>query len=354
MKKIKVMIVEDSAVITELLRHIIESDPRLEVVGTALSGEAALEMLARVNPDIISLDIRLPGMNGFEVTRWIMENKPTPIVVISASVEDEDLKISMNALQAGALSVLEKPLGASHADYAALAKTICNQLVIMSEVRVIQQRNRLRPTGVTAERKRILFPTPVPGDYRIMGIAASTGGPGALVKVIGKLPADFPLPILLVQHIGTTFLEGFASWFQTNCKFSVHIARDALLLQPGCIYMAAPDRHLVIRKGLVVSEDGPTVCSQRPSANVLFDSIAKIFGKSALGVLLTGMGEDGALGLKSIKDAGGYTIVEDESTAVVYGMPEAAVRLGGACESMPVHEISPRIMQLVTAGKNKR
>jgi len=346
MKKIRVLIVEDSRVIREFLEHIIGNDPRLEIVGAVGSAEEALRILDRVSPDVISMDIRLPGMNGFEATQRIMAERPTPIVVVSASVEKEDLRITMNALQAGALTVLEKPVGTSSAEYEALAERLCTQLAIMSQVKVVRRRSTARPNQHPTSK--IQHP---PGSYRMLGIVASTGGPSALVELLGGLRPDFPLPILLVQHITGSFLEGFAAWLESACPFSVVIVRDRVVPARGRVYVAAQDRHLRLERGELQVDSGDPVCAQRPSGTVLFESMAKTLGSGALGVLLTGMGEDGAEGLLQIRNRGGHTIAEDESTAVVYGMPAAAVRLGAVCESLPLPAIAPRILELMLSKR---
>ena len=340
MKKIRVLIVEDSKVIREFLEHIIGNDPRLEIVGSVGSAEQALLILDRASPDVISMDIRLPGMNGFQATQRIMAERPTPIVVVSASVEKEDLRVTMNALQAGALTVLEKPVGASSAEYEALSERLCTQLAIMSQVKVVRRRTALATTQHPTSKIQHPF------WLRMLGIVTSTGGPSALVQLLGRLGSDFPLPILLVQHITGSFLEGFASWLESACPFSVVIVRDRVVPAAGTVYLATQDRHLRIDRGGLQVDAGDPVCAQRPSGTVLFESMARTLGSGALGVLLTGMGEDGAEGLLQIRKRGGYTIAEDESTAVVYGMPAAAVRMGAVCESLPLPAIAPRILEL--------
>jgi len=350
-QRIRVMIVEDSRPVREMLEYIIGNDPRLEVAASVGSAEEALRKLHKISPDVISMDIRLPGMNGFEATQRIMAEKPTPIVVVSASVESEELKISMNALRAGALSVMEKPVSTSHQDYAALAERLCTQLVIMSKVRVIRQRVRrdLRLQGsasVKAARAEPVIP-PVAGTFQMLGIVASTGGPNALVKVLEGLGRNVPVPVLLVQHITPSFLKGFVSWLNGISPLPVREAVDGQLPQAGHIYVAPADLHLIVDRGRLRMDNSEPVCVQRPSGTVLFRSMARCVGANCLGVLLTGMGEDGAAGLRDIREAGGYTIAEDESTAVVYGMPAAAVRMGAVCESLPLDEIAPRVLQLL-------
>ena len=348
------MIVEDSRPVREMLEHIIGQDPRLEVVALVASAEEALKRLHQVAPDVISMDIRLPGMNGFEATQRIMAERPTPIVVVSASVESEELNISMNALRAGALSVMEKPVSTGHRDYAELAERLCTQLVIMSEVRVIRQRARRDtgpeppPIGRKASGAAAIAP-PAPGTFQMLGIVASTGGPNALAKVLAGLGRNVPVPVLLVQHITPGFLKGFVTWLNGISPMPVVEAADGQIPEPGTVYVAPADRHLVLDRGCLRLDSGAPVSVQRPSGTVLFRSMARSLGANSLGVLLTGMGEDGAAGLRAVREAGGYTIAEDETTAVVYGMPAAAVRMGAVCESLPLDDIAPRVSQLLLA-----
>jgi len=291
------------------------------------------------------MDIRLPGMNGFEATRRIMADRPTPVVVVSASVEAADLQISMNALRAGALAVVEKPVGTSHADYQAVAGRLCTQLAIMSQVRVVRQRSD-RAVSFGPAGARPAPPDNPQGPFAVLGLVASTGGPRALSLVLGALPASFPLPILVVQHITSSFLEGFASWLGTVCPFPVSLALDNEIPSPGRVYLPGADLHLRLERGRLRLDRGEPVCIQRPSGTVLFRSMAGL-GRGALAVLLTGMGEDGAEGLAEVRAAGGYTIAEDASTAVVYGMPGAAVHRGAACEVLPLPDIAARVLELV-------
>jgi two-component system chemotaxis response regulator CheB len=347
MKKIRVLIVEDSAVIRQFLEHVIAQDPRLEIAGAVETAEEALLILDRVAPDVVSMDIRLPGMNGFEATQRIMQERPTPVVVVSASVEKADLDITMNALRAGALTVLEKPRGVTSGEYAALAERLCTQLAIMSQVKVVRRR---------PDSPAVVRPHRAAGrgaGFRVLGIASSTGGPGALVQLLAGLGADFPLPILIVQHIAGSFLEGFAAWLESVCPFPVEVVKDCSLMTKAKIYLAAPDRHLRAENGFVRVDCGPPVCAQRPSGNVLFESMAAAYGCQALGVVLTGMGDDGAEGLLRVRQNGGHTIAEDESTAVVYGMPAEAVRLKAALESLPLQAIGPRILELTDVWRTE-
>jgi two-component system chemotaxis response regulator CheB len=347
MKKIRVMIVEDSAVVSALLEYSIGRDPRLEVCATAASAEDALQMLGQLSPDVIAMDIRLPGMDGLEATRRIMSKKPVPIVVVAACVESGKWNaIPMEALRAGALTVLEKPAGTSHAAYEALAERLCTQLVIMSQVKLVRQHGNRDPRPAECGIPRTC--SGGPGVFKMLGIVCSTGGPGALVQLLGALGPTFPLPILLVQHLTANFIEGFASWLDSVCPFPVTVVNDGCVPAAHALHMAPAERHLRLNAGRLRLDTGDPISFQRPSGTALFQSMARDLGGDALGLLLTGMGEDGASGLLDIRRSGGYTIAEDESTAVVYGMPAVAVRIGAVCESLPLPAIAPRVLELVS------
>ena len=339
------MLVEDSPTVRTLLCHIIDRDPRLQLAAVCVSAEEALDSIARVAPDVISMDIRLPGMDGLEATRRIMSENPTPIVVIADSVHDVTLGIAMNALKAGALTVVEKPAGLGAGAYEKIAGMISTQLYIMSQVSVIRRRDTsIRNPVVRASTDLSSGATARPN---VVGIAASTGGPPALAAVLGALDRDFPVPILLVQHMGAPFMEGFASWLSTQTKLRVKIAEDREIPRPGSVYVAPGDHHLELAQGnsLKLTTE-PPLASQRPAATYLFQSLARVAGPKAIGVLLTGMGEDGARGLLQMKEAGAFTIAEDETTSVVYGMPAAAVRIGGVSVSLPQDLIAARLIRL--------
>ncbi|MCJ2117853.1 chemotaxis-specific protein-glutamate methyltransferase CheB [Methylobacterium sp. J-001] len=352
MTPVRVMLVEDSLVVRELLRYIVSRDPRLELVAAVASGEEALSSLQAVRPDVISMDIRLPGIDGLETTRRIMAEHPTPIVVVADAVEDSSLRISMNALRAGALSVVEKPVATTHAGYEAVAGEICTQLRIMAQVPVI----RRRPIGTEWAGRTSAASFAPPADPigqapSLLAIGASTGGPPALARVIGALPKTFPLPVLVVQHMGAAFMEGFANWLDSVVALPVSLAQDGERAEPGRVYVAPGDRHLEIGSGRVMRVVATeAVSGQRPAATVLFRSLARQVGASGIGVLLTGMGEDGAVGLADMHRAGAQTVAEHESTAVVYGMPAAAVRLGAARSVLPLDRIGDHVLRLADPG----
>lgn len=346
------MIVEDSRVIRQFLEYIIGSDPRLEVVAAVQSAEDALRNLNRVAPDVISMDIHLPGISGLEATRQIMEQKPTPIVVVSGSLPSHELQSSMNALRIGALSVVEKPVGTTHDDYKALAERLCTQLAIMSQVKVIRQRfnGQGRRSNAKAARRtvnRAQCTRHQAQPLRMIGIVASTGGPRALQSVFGALPPEFPLPIALVQHITAGFHHGFVQWLDQTCPLCVVTAEHRQTAVAGHVYVAPPDYHLHVDRSQLLLRRGEPVSAQRPSGTVLLESMATSLKGQAMGIVLTGMGDDGADGLSSIRRAGGFTLAEDESTAVVFGMPAVAARLGAVCEQLPLERIGPRMLDLV-------
>lgn len=349
-KPIRVLIVEDSLVVRELLKHIIGADQRFDIVGAVETAEAALQMLDMVEPDVISLDIRLPGMNGLDATLQIMARRPTPIVVVAANVDDDELNIAMNALRAGALAVVEKPVGVTNVAFEAMAARLCTQLLIMSQVKVVRQGINRGLNFGTAEPVVVASPRGPANGYSMLGIVSSTGGPQALTQVLGGLDKSFPLPILLVQHITASFLEGFVSWLASVTPFDVRIAKGGETPAPGTVYVPPQERHMVLRGGRLVVFDDPPVHSQKPSGTVLLSSMAKDLGRRAIGVVLTGMGSDGADGMADLSKACAHTIAEDESTCVVFGMPAAAAKLGAVKEMLPLPNIASRLAQLSGGG----
>jgi two-component system, chemotaxis family, protein-glutamate methylesterase/glutaminase len=339
MRPIRVLIVEDSAVVREHLRRIISADSRLEVAGMAASGEEALAVIDGVSPDVITMDIRLPGIQGLEATRRIMSYRPTPIVVVSG-VGSEEVSLTMQALKAGALSVVEKPVAATHGDYEAMAGRLCMQLAIMSEVKVVRQRPKAFAT--------LVRDWPASANlYRVLGVATSTGGPNALMELLTGLGPRFSLPVVVVQHMAPSFMEGFATWLASVTPMPIELVERRTWLAPGRVFLAPCHHHLVIDGSYAALDDSPPLGSHRPAADMMFSSLARTVGRAGIGVLLTGMGEDGAAGLCEMRAAGAYTIAEDETSAVVYGMPAAAVRIGGVSESLPLSYIARRVRELI-------
>lgn len=351
MRKVRVLIVEDSPTLRLLLETIVEADPRLEVAGSVASAEAMLARLEELAPDVISLDIRLPGMNGLDATIEVMRRRPTPIVVVAADVNARDGFIALNALRAGALSVLEKPEGGTAEAFAAMASRICTHFYRMSQVKVVRQTFRRGLSfGLDGEAAVAPEAVPVPapaggGPYRVLAVVSSTGGPSALVQLLGGLGADFPLPVLIVQHIGPKFVAGFADWLDAMTPLTVRVAEDGETPRSGTAYLAPADRHLLLDGERLRLTDGPVAEGHKPSGTLLLRSVAAHAGKAGIGVILTGMGGDGAAGLLEIHRAGGHTVAEDETTAVVYGMPAAAVKLGAVRALLPVNAIGPHLRQ---------
>ncbi len=341
MTPIRVLIVEDSAVVSEHLRRIITADGRFEVVGIAANGEQAVQAVESLTPDVITMDVHLPGMLGFEATRRIMALHPTPIIIVSGA-EMKGVDLTLEASKAGALCVVEKPVFTGHPAYEAMAQRLCTQLAIMSEVKVVRRREagEMRHVRGHAVNGRA-------SGWRLLAIGASTGGPNALAELLSGLGPGFPLPIMIVQHMTPAFIDGFAQWLSCVTNLPVSPVSEPIPLEPRRVYVAARESHLVVSGDSASLDDGPPVNGHRPAVNVLFSSAARRFGASTIGVLLTGMGDDGAAGLREIKIAGGFTIAEAESTAIIYGMPAVAASLGAVCESLPLSDISGRILELL-------
>lgn len=331
------MIVEDSAVVRSLLTHIISQSDELHVAACFASAEEAIAALPSVKPDIISMDIRLPGIDGLEATRRIMADQPTPIVVISASVEKDELGRTMEALSSGALSVVEKPVGLSHADYAGIAEQIRTQLRIMADVPVVRRRLRGSVQQQSVRERAAVAP-------KLIVCAASTGGPQALAALFTTLPPSIGVPILLVQHMGLPFMAGFASWLDSVLPWTVKVAEPGARPEAGTILVAPGDRHMRLdRAGRIAIDSDPAIRGQRPAATALFESAAASSGAATIGVVLTGMGEDGAPGVRALIAAGARVLAEDQASAVVYGMPAAAVREGAI--ALPLDQMADAIVQ---------
>jgi two-component system chemotaxis response regulator CheB len=350
---IDVLVVEDSRVIRDYLVHILEADPRIRVTGTADSGEAALAFLRDHRPDAILMDILLPGIDGFEATRQIMSSRPVPIIVCTASTTLDPVHSAMRALEAGALAVLKKPRGPGDPDADIEAAALVETLKLMSEVRVVRRWNR-PATAAMGVASAIAAPTPydvLRPEATIVAIGASTGGPPAILQILSGLSTTFPLPILVVQHISAGFIAGFAEWLTSASGMPVHVAEDGESPLPGHVYVAPDDLHLRVSStgALETTRDAPRN-GQRPSVDVLFRSVAERFRRRAIGVLLTGMGRDGADGLKVMADRGALTVAQDEESCVVFGMPAEAIALGSVGFVLPPH----RIAELLTTAVPRR
>ncbi len=342
-RPIKVLIVEDSLVARELLVSILQSTPDMQVVGTANNGVEAVQLARRLQPDVIAMDVYMPEMDGLEATRRIMAEIPRPIVMVSASYNPGEHQMSFDALQAGALSILEKP---TINDPPQKLQFLADQLRLMSEVKVVRRwdRSKYRPT---AARTPALIQNGR-AKIQLLAIASSTGGPGVLAKILSQLPAEFSVPVLIVQHIMAGFSAGLATWLNQLIPLTVRLAEQGDMIEAGQVLIAPDHHHMLVdnKKHIRLTQDAPEN-GLRPSANQLFYSVAKIYGASAIGVILTGMGSDGADGLLALKKTGAHTIAQDAATCVVFGMPAVAIEIGAAEQILPTDKIAAAVMQLV-------
>jgi two-component system, chemotaxis family, protein-glutamate methylesterase/glutaminase len=346
--RIQVLIVEDSSVAQMLLVHVLNADPQIHVIGTARNGAEALEFVAHKTPDVILMDIHMPEMDGFEATRRIMESKPIPIVICSASGKIGDAVTSFRLMEAGAVACVEKPVGHDHPNFDEVVAQLRQTIKLMSEVKVVRRWPRRDNV------KRPAFPSKrSPAKIEVIGIGASTGGPPVLQTILSALSKDFPVPLLIVQHIAPGFLSGLAEWLNQTTGLKVHIAAHGIQPSAGHVYLAPDDFHLEFHSGgtLALSRAEPEN-GLRPSVDRLFHSLAETSAARAVGVLLTGMGKDGAKELKEMKDRGATTIVQDRETSVVHGMPGEAIALDAATHILPADRIAGALTMIVERSSN--
>jgi two-component system, chemotaxis family, protein-glutamate methylesterase/glutaminase len=338
---LKVLVADDSPTARELLVQILRADPGLVIVGEAHNGLEAVEMTGRLRPDVVTMDIRMPVMDGFEATRRIMVETPTPIVIISSAYDARDVEVSMHALRVGALTVLPKPPGPGAPGFDDARRHLVQTVKAMAAVKVVRRwRERPAQTPGTVVARRGVRP-------RIVAMAASTGGPAALARILADMPADFALPLMVVQHIAAGFVEGLAAWLNTSSPLSVRVAGTGEPLQPGVVYLAPDDHHLTVADRFRIAiPQTPPLSGFRPSASIMFESVAHVFGASTVAVILTGMGDDGVAGLRAVRTAGGRILAQDAETSVVFGMPGAAVTEGLADAALPLDAIAPRLQEL--------
>ncbi|HEX5749994.1 MAG TPA: chemotaxis-specific protein-glutamate methyltransferase CheB [Archangium sp.] len=324
-KKVSVLVVDDSHICRQLICEALGRDPDLEVVGTCANGKEALEAARELRPQVITMDVEMPVMDGLTAVEHIMAEVPTPILMLTADPRQQAPELTCRALELGALALQIKPA----IDAGTEAWNLSREVKLLSSVRVIrhihnskQRRPPLPGTGGAA----VTPAQPVGMPYGVLAVASSTGGPQVLFRMLSELPADFPTPIVIVQHINAAFSESLAGWLANSSKLKVRLATDGEQLLPGNVLIAPPGQHMSIPfRGRVALRPGVERDGHMPSGTVLLESAAKAYGRRTLGLILTGMGEDGADGMLAIKQAGGLTLAQNEESCVVFGMPGASV-----------------------------
>lgn len=371
--RIRVVIVDDSALVCRLLTKILERDSAIQVVGTAHNGHDAIRMVSELRPNVVTMDVQMPGMDGLETTEHLMAFCPTPILVISATLHSREVDVTFKMLGAGALEVVEKPSGSDITALERAGNDLIRRIKVLSRVKVVTHLRGRRRSGTQQEHPKaqtatlglsphpVYVPPPVQPLIRpitqsqntdrrrpmpLIVIGASTGGPRVVHRILSDLPADLPAALVIVQHIAEGFSDGMAEWLGASCKLHVSIAKEGHIPQVGEV-LTVPDQH-----NLIFNADGrirltrSPILLQQPSVDITMQSVADIFDQYAIGVLLTGMGRDGAHGLLAIRRHRGYTIAQDEASCAIYGMPRAAVQLGAAQECLTPAQIGPRLVTL--------
>jgi two-component system, chemotaxis family, protein-glutamate methylesterase/glutaminase len=355
--RVRVLIVDDSALVRRILTEVLSADPAVEVVGTASDAYVARDKIKQLNPDVLTLDVEMPKMDGVTFLRNLMRLRPMPVVMVSTLTE-HGAEVTLDALAVGAVDYLPKPkidIAATLTDY---ADELRAKIRSAATARVRPYTGPAAGNGGAAIAPRfgvdaVLARAPARRQFRttdrIIAIGASTGGTEAIKEVLVQLPADTP-GVVITQHIPKAFSTPFARRMDSCCQMTVYEAQDGQVILPGHVYIAPGDRHLlVVRDGaryVCRLDDGPPVNRHKPSVDVLFRSVAQQAGRSAIGVILTGMGKDGAVGLKEMREAGSPTIAQDEATSVVWGMPGEAVALGAAAETLPLGQVAARLCVL--------
>lgn len=351
-RPIRVLVIDDSALVRQALSKGLSLDPLIQVVGTAGDPYAARDQIMKLDPDVLTLDIEMPHMNGVEFLRKLMPQYPLPVVMVSALTE-RGKQITLDALDAGAVDFVTKPKATSPGGLSEMLSELAAKLKIAATVDVKHWRQRPNPAGAPRkERSRIASYS----DRCLIAIGASTGGTEALRVVLTGLPADCP-GILVVQHMPPGFTKMFAERLNSMCAMEVKEAETGDSVQPGRILIAPGDRHMTVRARSgnyeVVCESGPAVCGHCPSVEVLFDSVARHVGARALGVMLTGMGCDGADAMLAMRQAGAATLAQDENTCAVFGMPKEAFKRGGAASLIPLEQIAATVLTLLNRGATR-
>ena len=335
---IKILIVDDSALIRSILKQVFSETDDIEIVGEASNGRAGVEAVRTMKPDLVLLDINMPIMDGIESSRIIMAENPCPILIFSTMV---DADTSFKACQAGAMDVMAKPDISQYNDPAFLKGFFEKIRVLGSNSRADDKMRSIEKINIrnrTIERR-----TPP----KVIVIGASTGGPKAVRTILSNLPGDLSIPIALVQHLESGFAEGYRDWLNSSTDLNVVLVNSRMKYSRGSVFLAPTDRHIIFNSTEISPDDGEKVLNQKPAVDVLFNSASSIFGSEVLGVLLTGMGSDGARGCLSIVKAGGTTLVQDETTSAIYGMPKEAIKLEAASYVLPLEEMAGSILRII-------
>jgi len=347
-RKIKVLVVDDSVLIRKILCSMIEGDDRFEVVGCAESGKKAIEMCSCYSPDVISMDVHMPDMDGIEATRQIMSLLPVPIVIVSGFYNSSEVEMAIKVLEAGAVFIMEKPCSPGHPNYESNKRNYLSTLKIMSEVKVVRRKMASKTVETAIKPPIIDNAMPANTQFEILLIGASAGGPESARRLLENLPADFPLPVVFVQHIDPHFVEGFATWLNSYSNLKVVIASSGMQLKKGFVYMPAGKSHIILKSdksiGMIPETNEKELV---PSINRFFESACEVFGSKAIAVLLSGMGKDGVQGMKNLFSAGALTFAQDEKTCLVFGMPHEAIKLNAVNKVLPPNEIAQEIVSII-------
>lgn len=342
---IRVLVVDDSPTVRELLVAILDAEPDFQVVGQARDGVEAVAMALRLRPDLVTMDVRMPRCDGLEATKEIMARAPVPILVVSSGVTDQEVQLSLDATRAGALMVMAPPGDPNAPGFTAHRDQLVTMVRAMAGVKVV----RRWPSKNVMAKSPPLSPRAIDAHGAgIVAMTASTGGPAALQRVLMDLPRDFPVPILIVQHIARGFMPGLCGWLKGRCDLRVRVALEGEVLEPRTVYLAPDDVHLGVRgSDRVMLSNAPSIGGFRPSATFLFESVARSHGARAVAVVLTGMGRDGVAGLEAVRQAGGLVLTQDEATSVVYGMPREAKLAGLSDLELPLPRIADRLTDII-------
>ncbi|HZQ96140.1 MAG TPA: chemotaxis response regulator protein-glutamate methylesterase [Candidatus Sulfotelmatobacter sp.] len=344
---VRVLVVDDSAFMRAALSRIINSDPSFQVVGAAAGGSDALAKIPALDPDVITLDVQMPGMDGLTTLKAIMNQFPRPVIMVSA-VTEQDADITFQALSAGAFDYVPKQMSSTSLEIAHIRSDLLAKIRAAAQARHVfdgRRFGRKPPRAAELPRQAPNFAKPA-----LVAMASSTGGPRALEQILPRFPKDFPLPILIVQHMPAGFTRTFAQRLRSLCAIDVHEAVQREVVGPGAAYICPAGRHMRVQRAslsgqvLIFLDKNPAHALHIPSADVLMESVANVYGSRALGVIMTGMGSDGAQGMKAIYHEGGLTIGQDEATCTVYGMPRACAELGVLARIVPLHQIPEEIL----------